>query len=605
MRSISALFMSIACAAAMPDAASAQPPLPEVPNYWRTHAERYDYARTPDAETTLRYARQLQSGCNMVDVRFFGTSPQGRPMPLIIVSADRAYTPEAARATGKPIILVLCAIHAGEIEGKDAALALIRDMAVLRWQGAVLDQVILLVVPMFSIDAHERRSPWNRIHQNGPEEMGWRYTSTGLNLNRDFMKAEAPEMQALLRNVFTQWRPHLLIDTHTTNGGDYRHDLLYDFSRGPVVPQAAERWGREVFERRIVPRFEAMGHLPGPYVAFREKHRPESGVDSDAFSARYSHGYSALQGVPGLLFETHMLKPYRERVKAVRDLLYAVIEDVATHPEDLKGAVAAAHADIVARMGARESIALSTTLGARVDTLTFKGYRATFTQSSITGAPVASYSDEPVDYTVPIRREVLPGITVTPPAGYFVPREWPRVREALDTHGVRYRVFRAAWSDSVDAVKLDAWWARSKPFEGHFPITVTRTSTVRRMKPFRPGDLWVPLDQPAALVAVHLLEAQSPEGLTYWNAFDSLLEVSEYAEDFVMAPIAEQMLNDDPALARRFRERLASDSTFAADPGARTRFFYEHSRWANPEAGLIPVMRARRAPPENVLEETR
>jgi hypothetical protein len=196
-------------------------------------------------------------------------------------------------------------------------------------------------------------------------------------------------------------------------------------------------------------------------------------------------------------------------------------------------------------------------------------------------------------------------LVVTPPAGYVVPQEWRGVRDLLAVHGIRYRVFRTAWRDTVERARVLAWWSRSKPYEGHFPITVTRAENVRRFQAFRPGDLWIPLDQPAALVAVQLFEAQSPDGLTYWNAFDAWLEPKEYAEDYIMAPIAERMMADDPALAKAFRARVAADTAFARDPAARKDFFYRRSKWGDPEADLLPVARALRRPPESALAPAR
>jgi hypothetical protein len=597
------LAAALVAAFSLPVCAFAQAPRPEVSTYWRTWAERTEYRETPDYDATVRYLRQLQAGTSAVDVQFFGTSPQGRPMPLLVVSKDRAFTPEAARATGKPIILLLCGIHAGEIEGKDAALELMRDMAVLNWERASLDQVILLVVPMFSVDGHERRSPYNRINQNGPEQIGWRYTSTGLNLNRDFMKAETPEMRALLTQVFQRWQPHLLIDSHTTNGADHRHDLSYDISRGPVIPRAIERWGREQFEGRIVPRFAAMGHEPIPYIEFKIKHRPGSGVDSDAFLPRYSHTYAALQGVPAVLLETHMLKPYRTRVQAVRDMLYAMIAETAAHPNALMGARRAAREEILT--AARTRAVLTTKLTERADTLAFKGWQVEWPESPITGRPLARYTRTPLDYRVPIRREPVADLTITPPAGYVLPQEWRGIRELLDMHGIHYRAFRSAWNDTVERAHVLAWWSRSSPYEGHFPITVTRVENLRRLPAARPGDLWIPLDQQAALVAIHLFEAQGPDGLTYWNAFDALLVPKERSEDYIMAPLAELMMAADPALAKEFHSRVAADTAFANDPAARNEFFYRRSRWADPEDSLLPVARALRRPPESALEPAR
>jgi hypothetical protein len=178
-------------------------------------------------------------------------------------------------------------------------------------------------------------------------------------------------------------------------------------------------------------------------------------------------------------------------------------------------------------------------------------------------------------------------------------------RDLLDVHGVRYRTFAKPWADTVEVQRIVEWSAATRPGEGHFPISVTRAALERRLRSYRPGDLWVPLDQRSAMVAVQLFEAQAPDGLVRWNAFDTVLEFKEYSDDYVMEPVARRMLEDDPGLAREFQARIAADTAFANNPAARVDFLYRRSKWADPEQNLLPVTRALRAPPESVLAPAR
>jgi murein tripeptide amidase MpaA len=585
--------------------ALAQSAVDSIPTYWRTRAERTGYAQTSDYDETMRFCRSLQGASRWVQLESFGKSGQGRDLPLLIVSKDRAFTPEQARALGKPILLIQNGIHPGEIEGKDAALALVRDMVVTRKREALLDQVVLLIVPILSVDGHERASPHNRINQNGPEAMGWRANATGLNLNRDYMKAETPEIRALLANVFTRWWPHLLVDDHTSDGADFRHDVMYGFNQGPLAPAPVVRWHIDAFEARVVPRLVAMGHLPAPYLVFREGNRPSSGIQFDDSSPRYSTGYAPLQGRPALLLETHSLKPYAGRVKATYDFLVAVIEEVSANPHALISAVAEAEGQIVARGRlndpARREVVLRTRVGDAAVPFDFKGVATRWEYSDVTGALVPRYSSAPWDTIVPLHRDQEPVVTIRQPVGYVVPQEWTAVIDRLALHGVAARRFARAWTDSVDHLRIDSWKTKGL-FEGHHPESAMVVTPVRRQRSFRPGDWWVPLDQRAALVAVHLLEPEAPDGLFNWNVFDPILQKMEYAEAYVMEPIARQMLRDDPELASEFQERLRRDRDFANDPDARIDFFYRRSRWADPEQNLIPVARALRRPPPSVLE---
>jgi hypothetical protein len=231
----------------------------------------------------------------------------------------------------------------------------------------------------------------------------------------------------------------------------------------------------------------------------------------------------------------------------------------------------------------------------------YRGYEARWEKSDIVGTRVPRYTTTPWDTIIPIYRELEPVVTVTQPVGYLVPQEWSSARDLLDVHGVRYQRLATTWSDSVEMQRILAWETQRGPYEGHHPTRVSEIALERQWRSFRAGDLWVPLDQPAALVAVHLFEAQAPDGMMFWNHFDTVLERKEYAETYVMEPMAQQMLQADTSLAREFQERLAADSVFASSPFARNDFFYRRSAWADPEHNLHPVARALRRPPPPVL----
>lgn len=580
-------------------------PLPGLSTFWTTRAERSGYRLTSTYDETVEYLRRLESASPLIRVQSFGTSGQGRDLLLVVAAKDRAFTPEAARASGRPVVLVLCGVHSGEIEGKDAMLALLRDIAVTGRQQDLLDHCILLIVPVFSPDAHERLSRHGRINQNGPEEMGWRTTPIGLNLNRDYMKAESPEMRAFLPSVFTRWWPDLLVDTHTTDGLDCRYDVTWGYNHGPQGPASVTRWIETAFEGRALPAVEALGHVVGPYLYLRDWSNPFRGFSSGDTPPRFSTGYPTLHGRAAILVETHMLKPYETRVRATYDVVSAALAEVNARPQELLQAVADAEAQIMARGRepdpAKRGIALSSQLTGDSVMFVLKGVRPTWEWSEIAGAPVVRYGTAPFDTLVPRFFALAPALTVTQPAGYLVPQEWQSVIERLVIHGVRHRRFARAWSDTVEQTRIVDWKSASESREGHYALSVDRVESVRRWRTWRPGDVWVPLDQRSALVAVHLFEAQAPDALLRWNFFDTVLEKKEYGEDYVVEPLARKMMREDPALAKEFRARLAADPAFAKDPGERLEFFYRRSPWADPEQNLVPVARALRAPPEDVL----
>lgn len=578
-----------------------------IPTFWRTKAERTNYAQSADYDETMRYCRQLEAGSRWVKLTSYGRSGQGRELPLLIVSRDRAFTPEAARASGKPIVLIQNGIHSGEIEGKDASLALVRDLTVLRRHEALLDSVTLLILPIFSVDAHERASRYNRMNQNGPEEMGWRHTPAGYNLNRDYLKADSPEMRALIGNVYTKWWPDLLVDDHTTNGADYQHDVTYAFPHGPATEPSVTRWLTKAFEGRVCDSLRARGRLPAPYITFRRGHDPASGIDFGSSSPRFSSGYPALQSRAAILVETHMLKPYGVRVRATYDLLLALVQEIAARPRELTGAVREAEASAIAR--GRSADARTRTYAVATGTsdvsvpFEFKGVQTRWEYSEVTGAPVPRWQAAKWDTIIPLHRDVVATRTVVQPAGgYLVPQEWTEALALLRLHGVRTRVLTRAHRDTAERVRVLKWTLAREPFEGRVRVSADSLASERAMGAFRPGDVWVPLDQPGAAVAVHLLEAASPDGLFQWGFLHTILQRKEYGEDYMLDPLGRWMMARDSRLAAEFRERVARDEAFARNPSARADFFYERSPWMDREQGLMPFSRLLRPVPEASLE---
>ena len=238
------LPLRLACAAALigavpgafahEGAARLPSPSGDVAPEWLTKAEKTDFAETARYEETLAFCRRLAQASPLVDYQVRGISPEGREIPILILADDQAFTPDKATAAGKTVVFVNNCIHAGEVAGKDASLMLLRDIAIGGRHRQLLNNLVLVVMPIFNVDGHERFSPFSRINQNGPGEMGWRVTAHNLDLNRDFVKADAPEMRAWLW-IFNDWRPHLHIDNHTTNGGDWQFDLALVFTSGPWV----------------------------------------------------------------------------------------------------------------------------------------------------------------------------------------------------------------------------------------------------------------------------------------------------------------------------------------------------------------------------------
>lgn len=306
-RALSGLSLcTLLASAALAPALGAAPPPPEAP--WQTPAERSGYAATPSLAETGDFLVRLAARWPALRLERFGRSAAGREMTVAIVSTSGAFTPAASAARGEPVVLVLNGIHAGEIDGKDASLALLRDLALGRRPGLV-DGITLLVVPVYNVDGHERVSRWNRPNQDGPREgMGFRTTADGTDLNRDFLKATSPEARALLALV-NAWRPHLVVDVHVTNGSDHDWVLTWSAAEAPQLDAGLDAWLGPRLAAALAAT-AAAGHRNGPYVELRDPLDPARGFSSWVGEPRYSTGYFPLRQRPSVLVEMHSHKPY-------------------------------------------------------------------------------------------------------------------------------------------------------------------------------------------------------------------------------------------------------------------------------------------------------
>ncbi|MEK6644719.1 MAG: M14 family metallopeptidase [Planctomycetota bacterium] len=568
---------------------------------WNTLAEASNYRKTCSYADVVAYYERMRAASPWVIVQQIGTTPEGRDMTLVVISKDKAFTPQAAVKTSKAVLLVVNGVHSGEIEGKDACMALARDICITKERQSLLDHVILVILPVFNIDGHERTSPYNRINQNGPDEMGWRCTARNLNLNRDYMKADAVEMQAFLR-VFHAWRPHLWFDTHTTDGADFQYDITFGAATGPENAPSVADYVNNSLHPHLLKTLAQDGHIPMLFFEMRDRLDPSKGVDTNlGFAPRFSTGYGAIMNRPSILVETHMLKPYDARVRATYNLLKRTIELVNADPEALRSAVR--HGDEYSASLARDAkkrTVLTTTQPAKDDgvPMIFRAYAVDSNRSAASGAvyPVWNHA-KPID--VPSRQFSMTEVArdVTLPSSYIVPAPWTDVIERLELHGLLLERLSEPQSFDVASYRFtDVRW-KERPFEGRHEVSY-KVEPIRETRHFPKGSVIVKLNHPNAVVAAHLLEPEAPDSLVHWGFFDPIFEQKEYYEDYAMAPIADRMLSLNAGLKKDFDDWLKSNPNKAGNPRARLDFIHQRSPYWDHRKDVYPVGRIEQHDPQ-------
>src|ERR1041385_2436020 len=398
-----------------------------IPQEWRTHAEVTDYRETPTYSDTIAFARRLAHASPWIEYESFGFSGQGRELPLIIASETGTFTPDASKSQGKAVVLIQACIHSGEPDGKDAGFALLRDIAITQTAAGILNNVVLLFIPIYNTDGHERSSPYNRINQNGPTDMGWRTTSTYQNLNRDYMKADTPETRAWLE-LWDEWEPDLFIDCHVTDGADYRCNITYHHEHHPGVDSAVIQWERDIFGGKVAPGTEAAGNVISWYLEFIDNRDLTLGTRDFNGSPRFSTGYVPARNRPGILIETHMRKDYRSRVIGTYDFLRVALTEVNRDPARLRSLVREADERTVAAGKTFEptrGYPLDFELTEDVTLFDLKAFQYETEHSDISDDLRVVYGHEPLDLTVPMYQTFRVTKAVAPPLSYVVPVQWP------------------------------------------------------------------------------------------------------------------------------------------------------------------------------------
>ncbi len=565
-------------------------PPDSIADLWQTPAEITHFRETATVEQVEDYLARLNAHSDAISVSTFGHSAEGRALTVAIVARGVEHTATAARASGRPIIMLQAGIHPGENEGKDAILVLLRQLLVAEVSSPWLDELILIVVPVYNVDGEARRSPFNRINQLGPETMGWRTNASNLNLNRDFIKADTAEMRAWL-SLWADWMPHLMVDMHNTDGADFQYDSSWILAAGPNVPAALAQWQQTALIDGAFAVVEGQGFKLAPYIQLVEDDDPRKGITGFIATPRYSTGYVLAHARPGLTIENHMLKTNERRFDVSLALLRAILDEVAAHPAALTSAISSAEAQARAQLAAPEGYPLELRISTIERRMRFLGVGFTRQLSEISGRPWIRYQPETAQVLdLAVFDQTEAAAVGHLPAAWLIPVEWQEVIARLRAH--RIEISRLNRSLSIDAEfdRAEQIALSAKSFEGRQMVESWTLVQVRRQRDFAAGSVLVEADQALAVLAAEMLQPGAPDSLARWGFFNAVFEDKEYFEARVMEELARKMLAERPELRDAF-ELALMQATFAGDRDARLRWFYERSEWADPRRNVIPIAR--------------
>jgi hypothetical protein len=550
---------------------------------------RYEFNESLTYPEVISAYKALDKQYRTAKLITYGQTDIGKPLHLFVISKSRIFDPAILRQKGYRIVMVNNGIHPGEPCGIDASLKLARDILGKKeglWE--LLDSTVLCVVPIYNIGGSYNRSPFNRANQNGPAEQGFRANAKNLDLNRDFAPMDSRNARSFAQ-IFHRWKPHLLIDTHTTNGADYQYVLTLIPNHPQVLPPMLGEILDKALEPHLYSEMKKSGFEMIPYVSPMGS-IPESGLQRYINSPRYTTGYGRMFNTIVLMTEAHMFKPFADRVLATYEFIKATLNFTQLYGHDLKTRKDEADKYISQKTDFVLRWQLDST---RVETIPFKGYEAELVDSRITGGKRLRYNREkPFEKEIPYYRHYNPSLTVAKPSMYIIPQAWRDAVYRLAINDVRIERIQKDTLMEVEAYYIDDYRSYNRPYNGHYLHYDVRVRTEKQTIQFYKGDFIVPTDQATNEYIVQMLEPQADDSFFAWNFFDPILQRKEYFSPYVFEDYAEMMLANDALLKEEFELKRKGDKEFASNSYAQLSFLYQRSPYFEKSFMRYPVFRS-------------
>ena len=528
---------------------------------------------------------RMHSGARLLEI---GNDDEGSPIHLFVISDGSGFTPDSIRAAGKRILWITNGIHPGEPDGIDASLLLAQALLESDQYMGLLASTAVCIVPVYNVSGAQRRNSHSRANQNGPAEYGFRGNARNLDLNRDFMKVDSRATATLLQ-ALRAMDPDIYFETHVSNGADHQYVMELLTTESAKLDGGLGRFLDTALKPDLQAWMEGRGHLMCPYFETIGD-APEEGLHAFYDSPRYSTGYNALLHRIGILSESHMLKPYAERVNATLQLMIATLDVMTRRGSELSRL----REEAKRRAATMSDIGLNWKLDATVvDSLRWRGYVAKREASAVSGLPRTRYHrDRPTDIMVPWHATYRPTLIRQKPKGYLIPKAWGDVAIRLkEHHGIHVVELKEKAVLAVEADSIGAMKTVKEPYEGHYLHSDIEVASRRMKHAAKAGDWFVPLGRETDRLVMELLEPQAEDGYFAWGFFDSVLQQKEWFSDYVFEDVAAELLRTNPSLMAALEERRAADPAFAADAWAQLYFVYQRSPYFEQSFRRYPVLR--------------
>lgn len=538
---------------------------------------------TATYDQAIAYYQQLDKKYDQLKLITYGSTDIGKPLHLAVLSKNGNFDPIKIRKENKRIILINNGIHPGEPEGIDASMMLARDLLEKR---NLPDNVVICIIPVYNIGGSLNRGT-SRVNQNGPESYGFRGNYQNLDLNRDFIKTDSKNSHTF-QQIFNQWQPEVFVDNHTSNGADYQYVMTLIQTQKDKLNPVLSAYMTKTMVPDLYSRMKASGYEMIPYVNTAEE-TPDSGLIGFLETPRYTSGYTALHNTIGFIPETHMLKPFKQRLEAtylfMKHIIDVVQRDAKQIGENKKKADDAVKEQTVFPL----SWKLDTP---KVSALTFKGFEAKYKKSEVSGLDRLYYDrNEPYEKQIKFLDAFVPALSVNKPVAYIVPQAWQKAIDLLKLNRVQMKRLAADTLLNVEMYQVADYKTVSRPYEGHYLHSNIEVNAALQKVKFYEGDYVIYANQYTNRYIVETLEPQATDSFFAWNFFDAVLGQKEHFSAYVFEDVAARLLQQDAGLRNKLEEAKKADPELAKSAAGQLNRVYGHSEYFEKSYLRYPVGR--------------
>lgn len=542
----------------------------------------YHQNQTPTYSQVIEFYNDLALTYDQAQLIETGMTDAGLPLHALILDARKRF--DSQNHPNQLVILINNAIHPGEPCGVDASMNVALN---LLKQNRLPENVLIVIIPVYNVGGALNRNSFSRANQNGPEAYGFRGNAKNLDLNRDFIKCDAQNTEAFIQ-LFQTWKPHVFIDTHTSNGADYQHVMtLLTTQKDKLNPLLSDYLIRQI-EPALYQKMDEAGFPMVPYVNPIHK-IPDNGLKAYMDYPRYSTGYTALFNTIGFTTEAHMFKSFEQRVEATRVFLELVIDYASVHAKKLIDLKKAADLQTVNNIEYPINWQWNDSL---FEWINFKGYEAEFSKSELTGYQRLHYNrNRPFEKNVPFYRSYDATEKAIKPHYYIIPQAWQDVIHQFQINQIPTQRIKKDTLIWVSVTRIVDFETSKKAYEGHFPHASVQTTISKDSILFRKGDWLISMGHEYDYYVVSVLEPKGADSFFRWNYFDPILQQKEWFSPYVFEDEAIQMLESDPELQKAFDQKMKTDTNFSKSEWTLLNFIYQRSERFEKTYRQYPVYR--------------